>query len=84
MECLGAEVERFHRAVTDHEACRVVVGVEFTADLEPALRRGRGDQVDDDLVADERFPPPNRGNASQHNLVHGPPASPSPDWIPEL
>ena len=54
MERIAFDVERRHFCIADLEAFFVGVGVEFAADSQPLLGRGRRDQLDDRRLTRER------------------------------
>ena len=58
MEFVVVELDGGHVGVGDLDAGRVAVGVEFAAHFEAALGSGGGDQLDDDLMADQRLAAP--------------------------
>jgi hypothetical protein len=54
MEVVASDVERSHVGVGDGDALLVEIFVDFATNGEAGLDRRRGDEVDDDAIADER------------------------------
>src|SRR5271163_3835940 len=54
MERIAFDVERRHFCIADLDAFFIGVGVEFAADGQARLGRGRGDQLDDRRLTRER------------------------------
>ena len=61
VEFVAQEVDGFDFGVGDFASRRVAVGVEFAADFQAHRSCGRGDRLDDGLVADQRFAAPVAG-----------------------
>ena len=55
MEVVACEVDGIHFGVGHLDASGIGVLIEFAANLQTSLRCRCGDQLDDDLMADERF-----------------------------
>ena len=58
MEGIALDVDGGHFGIADLDAFRVNVLVDVAGDGEAGVGRGGADQLDDDLVADERFAAP--------------------------
>ena len=58
MEAIAVDIDRVHFRIGDLDAFRVVIFIETALDIQPGARAGRSDQLDDDLVADQRFSAP--------------------------
>jgi len=58
-----------HVGVGDLDAGRIGVLIEFAANRETGLRRRCGDQLDDDLVTDERFSAPVAGDEREETML---------------
>ena len=52
------DIEGGHFGVGDGDALGICIGVEFAAHLETGRGGGGRDQIDDDLIADQRFGAP--------------------------
>ena len=62
MEVVGREINRLHLSIRDFDAGGIGVLVEFAADRETGGGGRCGDQLDNNLVADERFSAPVGGD----------------------
>ncbi len=58
MEGIALDVEGGHFDIADLDALWVTVLVDVAGDGEAGVGRGGADQLDDDLVADQRFAAP--------------------------
>ena len=58
MEIVAFDIDGFHVGVGDSDATGAAVGIDLAAYLEPGLGCCRGNQLDDGLMADERFTAP--------------------------
>ena len=58
MEIVGLQVDLRQFVVGDYGALGIGLRVQLTADFEPGLGGGCGNQVHDDFVADQRFATP--------------------------
>jgi hypothetical protein len=58
MEIVGVQVDLRQCVVRDHGALRIGLRAQLTADFEPGLGGGRGNQVHDHFVANQRFATP--------------------------
>ena len=58
MKPLSAEMEFGHLLIGDLDPRGIDVGVEFAFHGQTRRRCGGGDEMDDDLVADQRFTAP--------------------------
>ena len=58
MEAITIDIDRVHFRVGYLDGFWVVILVEAALDIESDVRAGRSDQLDDDLVADQRFAAP--------------------------
>jgi len=61
MELESLDVDGGQLLVTDLDACWVLVRVQLGADRQAGLGGGTGDEVDDDVMADQRSPCANEG-----------------------
>ena len=62
VEIVGCEVYGVHFGIGHLDARRISVLVEFATNPQTGLGRRCGDQLDDDLMADERFAAPVAGD----------------------
>jgi hypothetical protein len=62
MEVMADDVDGGEFVVEDFDRSGVRRRIEFATDLEASLRRRRGDQLDDHLMADERLAAPVAGD----------------------
>ena len=69
MEVVGSEVEGIHFDVGHLDAGRIGVLIEFAPNLQTGVRRRRGDQLDDDLMADERLAAPVAGDEREQAML---------------
>lgn len=58
MKAIAIDIDRVHFRVGDLDGFWVFIFVETALDIEPGARAGRSDQLDNDLVADQRFAAP--------------------------
>jgi hypothetical protein len=58
VETITIDIDRVHFRVGYLDGFWVVILVEAALDIESGVRAGRSDQLDDDLVADQRFAAP--------------------------
>ena len=58
MKVVAPDVDGGHFVIADLNAFLVEVAIEVTRDREEVFGRGGADQLDDDLVADQRLAPP--------------------------
>jgi hypothetical protein len=58
MEAMAREIDGGKRGVLDDDAGLVGIGIDLGANREAGFGGGRCDQLDDDLVADQRFAAP--------------------------
>ena len=69
MEVVAGEVDGLHFGVCHLDAGRIGVWIEFAANLQAGVRGRCGDQLDDDLMADERFAAPVGGNEREQAML---------------
>jgi len=53
VEVVTADVDSLHFVVGHFDAGRIEIGVDLAVHLQASVSGGGGDQLDDDLVADE-------------------------------
>ena len=58
MKVVALDVDGCHFVIADLNAFLIEVAIEITRDREAVFGRGGADQLDDDLVADQRLAPP--------------------------
>lgn len=69
MEWVEFEVDRGHFGVGDDDSLRVCVGVDVAGDGEAGVCGRRGDELDDDLAADERLAAPVLGDIGEEAVL---------------
>src|SRR6202167_5132706 len=69
LEVVTGEVEVAHFCIGHLDAGGIGVLIEFATNLQTCLRRRRGDQLDDDLMADERLAAPVSGNEREEAML---------------
>jgi hypothetical protein len=69
VEVVAGEVQVTHFCVGHLDAGGIGVLIEFATNLQTCLRRRRGDQLDDDLMADERLAAPVSGNEREEAML---------------
>ena len=69
MERIAFDVERRHFCIADLDAFFIGVGVEFAADGQARLGRGRGDQLDDRRLTRERPTAPVLGDMAEQAVL---------------
>ena len=69
MEVVAEEVDGVHLGIGDFDACRIGVAIELAAHLEAGVGGGGGDQLDDDLVADEWLAAPVLGDEREQAML---------------
>jgi hypothetical protein len=58
MEVMAGQVDGVELGVGCFDACGIDVWIELAANFEAGFGRGSGDQLDDNLMSDERFAAP--------------------------
>ncbi len=58
MELIAMKIEGSHFLSGDFDSGRIGTGVQLAANLQTVFGCGGGNQLDNDLVTDERFPAP--------------------------
>ena len=66
MEIIVDDVEIFERGFWDSDAFGIVLFVKAASDLEAGIGFGGGDQLDDDLMAEERLAAPIDADEREH------------------
>jgi hypothetical protein len=66
---VAGEVEVAHFCIGHLDAGGIGVLIEFATNLQTCRRRRRGDQLDDDLMADERLAAPVSGNEREEAML---------------
>src|SRR5260370_28173901 len=69
VEVVAGEVDDIHFGVGHLDGGRIGVLIEFATNRQTGLRRGCGDQLDDDLMADERFAAPVAGDEREEAML---------------
>ena len=69
MKVVAGEIDGFDLVVRHFEAGGIGVWVEFAAHFEAGCRRCCGDQLDDDLMADERLAAPVAGDEREQAML---------------
>ena len=69
MEIVCPNVEGVHFRVGDLDAFCISIGVDPAGDGEPGLGAGVGDQLNDDLVADQRLAAPVLGDEGEQPVL---------------
>ena len=69
MEVVAGEVDGIHFGVGHLDAGRIGVLIELATNLQTGLGRRCGDQLDDDLMADERFAAPVAGDEREQAML---------------
>src|SRR2546423_14160738 len=70
VEVMPPEIDRFEFSVGDLDAGGIGYWVEFAAHFQAGLGRGGGDQLHDDLVADERLAAPVDGDEREEAVLN--------------
>lgn len=63
------DVQRFHLGIGDLDTLGVAADVNVASDCEAGIGRGGGDQLNDDLVADQRLAAPILGNVGEEAVL---------------
>src|SRR6266446_913180 len=58
MEGMILDPKSFHLGIADLDALGIAVGIDIAGDGQTVVGRCRGEQLDDDLVGEERLAPP--------------------------
>jgi hypothetical protein len=69
VEAITIDIDRVHFRVGYLDGFWVVILVGAALDIESGARAGRSDQLDDDLVADQRFAPASLYRKSTAGLI---------------
>ena len=69
MEVVCLNVERGHPCIGDLDAFFITIGVDPAGDGKPGLGAGAGDQLDDDLMVDQRFAAPVLGDKGEQTVL---------------
>src|SRR5258705_10391502 len=69
MEGVAFEIDGIHFGVGHLDAGWIGVLIEFATNLQTSLRRCCSDQLDDDLMADERFAAPVAGDEREQAML---------------
>ena len=69
MEVVAFQIELRYLIISDHDACRIRLRIQFTPDLDPGLGRHSRNQVHDHGVSDERFATPVLANVGKQPML---------------
>ena len=69
VEFMALEIDAGEVGGGDFDAGRIRIGVDLGTDLEAGFGGGGGDQLDDDLMADERFAAPVLGDEREEAVL---------------
>ena len=66
---MAFDVDGVHLGIGDLDALGIAVGVDVAGDGEAGIGRGGADQLDDDLMADERLAAPVLGDVGEQAML---------------
>jgi len=69
VERVAFNVDGVHLGIGDLDALGIAVGVDVAGDGEAGVGRGGADQLDDDLMADERLAAPVLGDVGEQAML---------------
>src|SRR5690242_16758578 len=69
VEIVARDVDRLHLSFSDLEAFGVEVSIDFSANFETCFGARRADELNDDLMTDQRLAPPVHGDEGEQAML---------------